>query len=531
MASARDDGKRLRLTAFLIKDGYRDIESFLKVSGLHRLEVDKGSAKGTLFFRSGVATPPSWASIFEEVPGFDSNVIRNRNSRALYVTQVSKRWFCFTFGYARQLIEESAIERNFGLIVALNLGDPDAIKAIDKTNISHINLQSREQAGRDTGFDGFEFDTDIDLLKSITARGPVSQNDEQETYSGRDSVSVYTRVTLREFTDIAQRLWKAFQSTKYKRNYPWIDKITQERDPAVIAELDHKVVVAINQGDLNKIWLAIPEIINWEEVDGFAYRLRKPNPKKPGPQLHPDIDLEGWVTETKLKGHVTLNEIQHKKIFRCFKDDSRPPEHWSVYRCLNAEVDLKGSKYVLNDGDWYYVERNYVTEIDGFYQGIPDSALVLPTSGARNEPEYLVYVSQNHPEFALMDRKTVSIGGGKSQVEFCDLYSRHRDIIHVKKYGGSAPLSHLFNQAIVSGDCFLHERPFREAVNDLLPQGFKLPHPARDPSPAEYTVCVAIMSRAAGALELPFFSKVSLKHAVRSLQRMGFTVTKLKIER
>jgi uncharacterized protein (TIGR04141 family) len=199
MALARDDGKRLRLTAFLIKDGYQDIEDFLKLGGLRRLNVDKGAAKGTLFFRSGIATPPSWASIFEEVPGFDSSLLRNRNSRALYGTQVSKRWFCFTFGYARQLIEETAIERNFGLIVALNLGDPDAIKTIEKTNISHINLQSREQAGRDTGFDGFEFDTDIDLLKSITARGPLSQNDEQDTYSGRDSVSVYTRVTLQDW--------------------------------------------------------------------------------------------------------------------------------------------------------------------------------------------------------------------------------------------------------------------------------------------------------------------------------------------
>jgi uncharacterized protein (TIGR04141 family) len=530
MALARDDGKRLRLTVFLIKDGYKGIENFLKLRGLRRLEVDKGAAKGTLFFRSGIATPPSWASIFEEVPGFDSSLLRNRNSRALYVTEVSKRRFCFTFGYARQLIEEAASERNFGLIVALNLGDPDAIKAIDKTNISHVNLQSREQAGRDTGFDGFEFDTDIDLLKSITARGPLSQNDEQDTYSGRDSVSVYTRVTLQDFADIARTLWKAFQSTKYKRNYPWIDKISQERDPGVIAQLDDKVVEAINHGDLNKIWVAIPEIISWEEVDGFAYKLRKPNPKKPGPQLHPDIDLEGWLTENGLEGQVTLNHLRHRKIFRCFKHD-RPPEHWSIYRCLNAETDLKGSKYVLNDGEWYYVERNYVTEIDGFYRAIPDSTLALPRSSARNEPEYLTHVSQNHPEFALMDRKTIAIGGGRSQVEFCDLYSRNRDIIHVKKYGGSAPLSHLFNQAIVSGDCFLHERPFREAVNERLPDGFKLTNPARDPKPADYPVCVAIMSKAPGALELPFFSKVSLKHAVRSLQRMGFAVTKLKIER
>lgn len=530
MASGHDDGRRLRLTAFLIKDGYSDLDSFLEVRGLRRLEVDKGRAVGTLFYRSGLAAAPPWVSLFDEIPDFDSSTLRNRNSRALYATQVGQRWFCFTFGYARQIINDAAIERNFGLIVALNLGDPGAIKAIDKTNISHINLQSREQAGRDIGFDGFEFDTDIDLLKSITARGPSSKDDEQETYSGRDSVSVYTRVALDDFAELAQKLWKAFQSTKYRRHYPWLDKITQERDPGVVADLDNKVVEAINGADLNRIWLAIPEIIDWAEIDGFAYKLRKPGPKKSGPQLHPDIDLEGWLTETDLGGQVTLDHLQHRKIFQCFKD-GRSPTYWRVYRCLNAEIDLKGGKYVLNDGDWYNVERSYVTEIDGFYKAIPDSTLHLPKSGALNEPEYLGQVCQNDPQFALMDRKTVAIGGGRSLVEFCDLYSQDREIIHVKKYGGSAPLSHLFNQAIVSGDCFLHERAFREAVNKLLPAGFKLTNPAQDPKPSDYPVYVAIMSKAPGALELPFFSKVSLKHAVRALQRMGFVVKKLKVER
>src|SRR5438445_571452 len=179
-----------------------------------------------------------WAVVFEGVPGFNPKSIVNRGSRALYVLKVDGRWFCFTFGYTRHLIAESAVERNFGLIVALNLGDPDAIKAIDKTNISHVGLQSREQAGRDVGFDGFEFDTDIDLLKSITAKGPVVDGEEQETYSGRDSVSVYTRVDLGTFADIAKRLYKAFQSTAYQKRYPWVDKITQERNSTIVAKID-----------------------------------------------------------------------------------------------------------------------------------------------------------------------------------------------------------------------------------------------------------------------------------------------------
>jgi uncharacterized protein (TIGR04141 family) len=39
------------------------------------------------------------------------------------------------------------------------------------------------------------------------------------------------------------------------------------------------------------------------------------------------------------------------------------------------------------------------------------------------------------------------------------------------------------------------------------------------------------MSKVKGPLEIPFFSKVSMKHAVKALSRMDFKVRKLKIER
>jgi uncharacterized protein (TIGR04141 family) len=39
------------------------------------------------------------------------------------------------------------------------------------------------------------------------------------------------------------------------------------------------------------------------------------------------------------------------------------------------------------------------------------------------------------------------------------------------------------------------------------------------------------MSKEPGALELPFFSKVSFKHAVKLLGNLGYNVSKYKIER
>jgi uncharacterized protein (TIGR04141 family) len=525
-----DEGKRLRITVFLIKEEARSVPDFLETTGLRELPVKHAGASGTLYYKTGFAKAPSWVGIFADVPGFDAKRMLNSSCRAAYVIKTGGRWFCFTFGYARHLIRDSAVERNFGLKVALNLGDPETIKAIDKVSISHVGMQSREQAGRDVGFEEFEFNTDIDLLKSMTAKGPQTDDEEQETYSGRDSVSVYTRVDLDELPDLARRLQKAYENTAYLKRYPWFDKITQERDAAVIDKLESALVSAINSNDTGKIWLAIPELLTWEEIKAFAYRPISDNPRRASPGLYPDLDLDTWLRETNLQGRLARSHLSSRKVYQLFQDD-RPPATWTVLRCLNAEIDLEDRKYILNDGDWYNIEQNFVQAIDDYYKAIPSSTLVLPRYGTATEPVYLRSVARTRPEFALMDCKLIKTGTGRSTVEFCDLYSNNRDIIHVKQYGGSSLLSHLFAQAVVSGSCFLYLEPFRRQVNDRLPVPFRLADCQMNPRSSDYTVCLAVMSKVAGPLELPFFSKVNLRYTAGEIRNMGYNLTKLKIDR
>lgn len=522
--------KKLRITVFLIKEGAKAISDFLETAGLEKVDVPNGASSGALYHKAGFAKAPPWVSLFSEVAGFNYAKMRNSSCRAVYVVMAKNRWFCFTFGYTRHLIREAAVERNFGLKVALNLGHPDTIKGIDKINISHGGLQSKEQAGRDVDFRGFEFDQDIDILKSMTAKSPFDEDEEQDTFSGRDSVSIYTRTSLIELPPLAQKLLKAYESTAYRKHYPWIDKITEERDVAVIAQLDDLLVKAINDDDHGRIWLAIPEIIPWEKIENFAYERQSSNPKKASPGLYPDIDLTSWLEATGVQGRVTRTILGNRKVYLRHHDGS-PPDTWTVYRCLNAEVDLEEKKYILNDGDWYNVDKDFVKQVDTYYQQIPASTLQLPPFGTATEPEYLKTIPGKCPNIALMDCKLCKVGPGRGRVEFCDLFSNNREIIHVKQYGGSSLLSHLFSQAIVSGECFLFMDSFREEVNGHLAPAFRLADCQAQPNTSDYTICLAIMSKVPGPMELPFFSKVSLRHTVQELLKMRYKVTTLKIER
>ena len=131
---------------------------------------------------------------------------------------------------------------------------------------------------------------------------------------------------------------------------------------------------------------------------------------------------------------------------------------------------------------------------------------------------------------ACLDCNTISHGSAHSKIEFCDLFSRNNKIIHVKKYGASSVLSHLFSQGTVSGELFLRDKDFRDKLNAKLPDNWKLNDTNISPNATNYEIIYAIVSSHEAELGLPFFSKVTLNAAKNRLKLFGYKVSLLKIE-
>jgi uncharacterized protein (TIGR04141 family) len=102
-------------------------------------------------------------------------------------------------------------------------------------------------------------------------------------------------------------------------------------------------------------------------------------------------------------------------------------------------------------------------------------------------------------------------------------------MIHVKRYGGSGVLSHLFNQGLVSGELFQREIQYRKKFNEKLPSSLMIDSIERRPNRGEYTIVYAVISEQGEGLDIPFFSKISMKHAVNRLEAFGFNVRLAKI--
>jgi uncharacterized protein (TIGR04141 family) len=112
-----------------------------------------------------------------------------------------------------------------------------------------------------------------------------------------------------------------------------------------------------------------------------------------------------------------------------------------------------------------------------------------------------------------------------------------RRLIHLKDAGGSTSISHLWSQGVVGSESFLRDEGFRRKlikhVKDRQKKSRKsgfdplLPTPATRPTTSDYVVAYGLMRRRhkkSGTMDIPFFSKVSLRAAAQRLEDLGFGV-------
>lgn len=155
---------------------------------------------------------------------------------------------------------------------------------------------------------------------------------------------------------------------------------------------------------------------------------------------------------------------------------------------IEAAWHLDSRRYFLMDGDWYDVSDRYLDGIHSIIKGVinPQTDHDLPAWdlewGERRYNEHVQDVL-GVERYLCLDRVGVKDklfrGNG---FEACDLLGPDNELIHVKRAKGSAPLSHLFSQALVSTQGIRHSPEansrFTEVVRQVskgrrnLPDGF-----------------------------------------------------------
>jgi uncharacterized protein (TIGR04141 family) len=512
------------LNIFLIKPEYAESEQVIEADSCDEAIAVPiaGSEGGRLFIKKTPARPPKWTALFQDVA--DVKKLKVPSVAAAFFLRVKDRSFALAFGPGgRFLLKDDVFEDRFGLLCALNSVDPKTFRCVDVQSLNAIDSHTRIQSGQETTPDQFGLNVEQDILKAIVG-APINKA-LGNRMTGCDSLSVSVKLDLADLPDLLDQYRAQFAKELDPEDHQWVNNISVVKSEGVINALEAALDAKLLAKQFDNMWLSIPEIIDWTMAVGFLYMPGRKD-------IYPDVNWLGFL-ETLKGTPVTLELLRECKV-SCADADHNPLfKAWSVFKCLYAEIDLEGSKFILNDGKWFKVATDFVTRTDEEFAAIPYSDLNLPEFKGKGEGAYNAAVAAAEPgKYALLDdKKKIMHGGGYGQVEVCDLLSIDRQLIHVKMYGKSSVLSHLIAQGFVSGQLIQIDGEFRRKVRDQLAEPYRELIPIdKKPAQDEFTIVYAVISAAGGkGLHLPFFSRVNMNNTRKILRGYGYKVELLKI--
>jgi len=528
---------KTRLSIYLIKEGITEHSEIIKSIQRDRtLEIDR---IGTFYYWPSYASPPSWVGSFFNNTLAISDLLSS-NAKGVFLVPVDipseqsgtttmPRIFALTFGSGSYSLKPDVFEERFGLICTLNV--VGKLRKVQTKNISSIPKDISEQLSKEGEIADFAIDPEQCLVKNITG---VSTNLQfGKMISGKDSLNVTVERNINNIKEFLRLCYEKYICDDYKQDYEWIDQIAEVNSPGIKENLNSTLVSKIENSHLQNIWMAVPDIIPWEQVSGFKYNKRG--------ELYDDIDLPEFLNSLsdEKRNNLSIGYLKNKSIFCMRANESDEFANWSVYKCLYCEVRQERQVYLLSNGKWYEINADYAARINQEFEDfrscgssieLPPMSFQTDETKLEKENDYNLRAAQQNPDLYCLDCNTISHGSAHSKIEFCDLFSRDNKIIHVKKYGASSVLSHLFSQGTVSGELFLRDKDFRDKLNAKLPDNWKLNDTNFSPNATDYEIIYAIVSSHEAELGLPFFSKVTLNAAKNRLKLFGYKVSLLKIE-
>jgi len=509
-----------KLSIYLIKSDICDVDDiFEKPESIQ--EFNRYPDGSVAYYVPSYVHEPSWVKSFFHQTGCWG--LQQANSRVVLLKTLvlgnEKRTFALTFGYARFLFKDDVLEEQFGLRIVLNSIEQDQLRRIAKASVGSNQKQSDEQLPKSSDISEFGFDINRDLMKNVSGKSDEEMF-ENSMLTGGD---IFSLSVERDITNIDEFLifcYQRYKETTYKEKFAWIDNIKFVKEKSKIAILNQRLIEEINAENYDKVWMAVPEVVSWENIKEF--RISGDD------ESYGDIYIEKVIAS--LRNALTdIGQLQSKRIFaKSSKDDSDNAYEWTAYKCIIAEIDLENQQYCLNNGKWYRIDNSFVTKINSQYCEIDlcEEDFVDCPDGIQ-EDDYNNDLQMSLSGSRLLHTYKISIGGGQgNNIEPCDLLWNNK-IIHVKKNGGSSVLSHLFNQALVAGQAWLDSGYRTKLRNKMIENGEIdcIPEPFRS---SDYEIVIAIINKFSDARpKIPFFSKVAICFAATNMKNIGY---KLKLK-
>jgi uncharacterized protein (TIGR04141 family) len=307
----------------------------------------------------------------------------------------------------------------------------------------------------------------------------------------------------------------------------FIDYIQPVADAATRAELDRDLDDLLGSDDADDRVIPVVPLLaldDFPEARSFTVKIGGARPP-----AYPSLEAEHLLRPARRqRPGDRVTKLRTGRVFMNSDGDGRdvlmsaPADKW-----LEASVSLGARRFFLMDGDWYEIGAQYVRasrdQISSLFRAAP--SLDLPpwylTKG-HDEGDYNEYVPYVRDGYLCLDRDQGvrnPLEPRHNSLEVCDLLGPNNELIHVKRAKGSAPLSHLFSQGLVSaqslisGPSDVREQFLKTVAN--RPNGRSLPHDFQ-PKKVVYAILLKDGQQLTPDTLFPF-SQVTLALAARTL--------------
>ncbi|MGD6844672.1 DUF6119 family protein [Bacillus infantis] len=486
-----------------------------------------------VFIQRNRSREPKWITFLEgdlQIP--NKNEIKNIVNSFVILVKVNKDnvpyFFAVTGGFGFTAINKNNLENNFGLKVALNSIDTKELKAFDVRNIDLKTRQKRVLFNKGSEIGEFDLDFEQDLINLVSGKSR-SQEFGTSVRGSTSSLSLNSDITFSGLGEKCLQILNLYLSEDYKENFGFIDNVRIIKDPEIVNALNENLFAAIRNRQCDNLSLAYPDMIEYERCSFYQIkrgRRQKETSEITLEDLYALLDYENVTFDSP-------KDIEKIKIIGFDEANSPVTTSVSLNHFLIYQTEHNQDTFIFSLNNWYQIDTDYISRINNEMMEIPliedDHFLTVIQT---NESEGSYNERQDSEYFLCLDKQNFQVANSRSKIEVCDLLSKDKHFVCVKKGTRSATLSHLFAQGSVSMVLLKDSSEYREYVVSQATLKFPEENYTIENFPySECTLVYAISSANPSDIRatLPFFSKVNLLHHVSLIRRLGIKVALYKI--
>ncbi len=478
------------------------------------------------YVQSNKQTEPKWAGFLGGHFDMSKVDLVNATSSFVLLLKASNRYFAVTFGYGFTALDRSRIEPRFGLMVALNELAANEIRTLDTHTSDIVTRQRRTHVSVASPVSEFGINTNIDWVRFVS--GKPSTASLAKNVSGADSLAINCDCQLQDVAGKCKELLKRFSSTDYQKKFPFVDHFQPvPKDDPVTNVLEAALDTAIANRSTERISVTYPDLTLTDNDQLAVYRMGCGHTQRDVEEVTLQ-DVYSFFHDD-VPGDKSLDQVW---IIGLNDQDAAVSKKYKLRDYFVFETDHDGHTYLLSLGHWFRVNKDYIAEVRKRVAALPDVSQALapvPIKHGEDEGDYNARLATDKG-WLLLDKANFHVGS-YDKIEICDVLTKDRQFISVKKMKSSATLSHLFAQASVSASMLRRSPDYMATV--LKQAGKQWSAVRKDADWAKQgTFVYAIPTEKAGTLSdcMFFFSQVNLLEHVETIKLANYDVALCKIE-